>query len=82
VSKVTPAYPAIAKEARIQGTVRFNVLIDREGAVKDVQLIMGHPLLTPAAEDAVRQWKYKPTLLNGGPVEVVTQVDINFTLSQ
>lgn len=79
--KVTPAYPPLAKQARIQGTVRFTVRIDRTGKVSDVQLEAGHPLLVTPALEAVKQWEYSPTLLNGNPVEVVTQVDINFTLS-
>jgi protein TonB len=54
--------------------------VDKEGNVSNIQLISGHPLLAPAAIDAVKQWKYKPYLLNGEPVEVETQVRVNFTL--
>jgi TonB family protein len=82
VKKVTPVYPALAKQAGVEGTVRFTVIIDREGNVGNLQLVSGHPLLVEAAQEAVRQWQYKPTLLNGQPVEVVTQVDVNFTLQQ
>jgi protein TonB len=82
VDKVTPEYPPLAKQARIQGTVRFAVIIATDGTIKDLQLVSGHPLLVPAATDAVRQWVYKPTLLNGQPTEVETQIDVNFTLSQ
>jgi TonB family protein len=79
--KVTPAYPPLAKQARIQGTVRFTVIIGKDGSIENMELISGHPLLVPSATDAVRQWVYKPTLLNGQPVEVMTQVDVNYTLS-
>ncbi len=79
-SKVDPAYPPLAKQARIQGTVRFNIGIGRDGGVVSLEVVNGHPLLIPAAAEAVRQYRYKPTLLNGQPVEVTTQVDVNFTL--
>lgn len=82
IQKMTPAYPADAKEARIQGVVQLSVVIGKDGTVQNVDLISGHPLLATTAIDAVRQWVYKPTLLNGNPVEVITQVDVNFTLSQ
>jgi protein TonB len=77
-----PAYPPLAKQARIQGTVRFNAIIGKDGTIQNLTLVSGHPLLVPAATDAVKQWVYQPTLLNGEPVEVVTQIDVNFTLSQ
>ena len=80
VSKVAPDYPADAKQARIQGTVVMRVIVDKEGNVANIQLISGHPLLVAAAKDAVQQYVYKPTLLNGSPVEVITQVDVNFSL--
>lgn len=80
ISKVRPVYPPLAKQARIQGTVRFAVVIAANGTVKDVQLIAGHPLLAEAAKEAVEKWVYQTTLLNGNPVEVITQVDVNFTL--
>jgi TonB family protein len=82
VKKVTPEYPPLAKQARIQGVVRFNVIIGKDGSVQNVQLINGHPLLVQPAKDALVQWVYKPTLLNGQPVEVSTQVELAFTLSQ
>jgi protein TonB len=78
--KVTPVYPTAAKEQGIQGLVRFNVVIAADGAIRNMQLISGHPLLVQAAFDAVRQWRYAPTYLNGLPVEVSTMVDVNFTL--
>jgi TonB family protein len=76
-----PAYPEMARQARIQGVVRYNAVINREGKVAHLTLVSGHPLLVPAATEAVKQWLYKPTLLNGEPVEVVTQIDVNFTLA-
>ena len=82
VTKITPKYPPAAKEARIQGTVRMTVTIGKDGHVLDVQLVGGHPELAPVAEEAVWQWVYRPTLLNGEPIEVMTQVDVNFTLSK
>jgi protein TonB len=82
VNKVQPEYPALARQARIQGTVRFTVLIRPDGTLKNLELISGHPLLVQSAFDAVRQWTWEPTLLNGERVEVQTVVDINFTLSE
>ena len=80
--QVRPVYPDMAKQARVQGVVRLSVLIDTEGKMKNISVIGGHPLLVPAAMEAVKQWQYETTLLNGAPAEVVTQVDINFTLSE
>lgn len=77
-----PVYPPLAKQARIQGVVKLNAIIDKEGTIQQLTVVSGHPLLIPSALEAVRQWKYKPTLLNGEPVEVITQIDVNFTLSQ
>ncbi len=77
-----PVYPPLAKQARIQGTVRLNAIIGKDGTIQNLTAASGHPLLVPAAMDAVKQWLYQPTLLNGEPVEVVTVIDVNFTLSQ
>jgi protein TonB len=77
-----PSYPPLARQARIQGVVKFNAVIGRDGTIQNLTLVSGHPLLVPSATEAVRQWRYQPTLLNGEPVEVVTQIDVNFTLSQ
>lgn len=82
VRQPKPVYPPLAKQARIQGTVRFNAVIGKDGAIANLTLVSGHPLLVPSATEAVRQWVYQPTLLNGEPVEVVTVIDVNFTLSQ
>ena len=80
VNKVPPIYPVEAKQNHIQGVVRFTVIIGKDGVVKSVTLVSGDPLLAEAAKAAVEKWVYRPTLLNGDPVEVVTQVDVNFTL--
>jgi protein TonB len=67
---VQPVYPELAKQARIQGIVQLNIVISKEGRVVDIKVISGHPLLISAALEAVKQWEYNPTLLNGQPVEV------------
>jgi TonB family protein len=82
IKKVVPLYPPLAKQAGISGTVRFTVVIGKDGSVLSLQLVDGHPLLAQSAQDAVQQWQYRPTLLNGSPVEIITQVDVNFTLTQ
>ncbi|MGO9087327.1 MAG: energy transducer TonB [Candidatus Sulfotelmatobacter sp.] len=81
VRKVNPTYPPLARQARIQGVVVLSAQISKEGNIQNLQLISGHPMLAPAAIEAVKQWKYRPYLLNGEPVEVETQVQVNFTLS-
>ena len=82
VTKVTPVYPPEAKAQRIQGLVRLQATIDKTGKIAHLEVVSGDPLLAAAALDAVRQWEYETTLLNGDPVEVITQIDVNFTLSQ
>jgi protein TonB len=82
VHMVQPVYPAIARANRIQGTVEFTATISREGAIENLTLVRGHPLLIQAAREAVLQWRYRPTLLNGEPVEVITDIVVNFTLNQ
>jgi len=81
IRKVNPTYPPLARQARIQGVVILQAQISKDGNIENLQLISGHPMLAPAAIEAVKQWKYKPYLLNGEPVEVETQVQVNFTLS-
>ncbi len=81
IRKVPPTYPPLARQARIQGVVILQAQISKEGNIQNLQLISGHPMLAPAAIEAVKQWKYKPYLLNGEPVEVDTQVQVNFTLA-
>jgi TonB family protein len=80
VDKTAPAYPPEAKAGRLQGVVSLAVRIGKDGHVTSATVISGDPLLAQAALEAVRQWLYRPTLLNGTPVEVETQVDVNFTL--
>src|SRR6185437_10438975 len=80
IHKVDPVYPAIAKAAKIQGTVVLHAIIGKDGVVRKVEFVSGPPLLMTAAMDAVRQWSYKPTLLNGKPVEVDTTVSVIFAL--
>ncbi|MBL0157113.1 MAG: TonB family protein [Bryobacterales bacterium] len=80
ISQVAPVYPQDAKLAGIQGTVRFSVVIGTSGAVQKIDLVSGPIQLVPAAQEAVRQWKYHPTLLNGQPVEVRTIIDVNFAI--
>lgn len=81
IRRVQPEYPALAKQARIQGTVVLRAVIDREGTIQDLQVIIGHPLLVQAAINAVRQWRYRPYYLNEQAVEVETLVTVNFSLS-
>jgi protein TonB len=81
IAQVKPVYPALAKQAGVAGTVRLTAIIGRDGTIRNLQVMSGHPLLTPAALEAVKQWRYQPTLLNDDPVEVITQIDVNFTLS-
>jgi periplasmic protein TonB len=81
IRKVTPNYPQLAKQARIQGAVVLQAEISKDGTIQNLQLISGHPMLAPAAIEAVKQWRYKPYLLNGEPVAVETQVVVNFSLS-
>jgi protein TonB len=81
IKKVQPTYPPLAKSARVQGTVEFTAVISKEGKIENLKLVRGHPLLVNAAKEAVLQWRYKPTMLNGEPVEVVTDIIVNFTLS-
>jgi TonB family protein len=80
ISQPPPRYPQEAKAAHIEGTVRMDVLIGRDGAVKDIEVISGDALLSEAAAEAVRMWRYQTTLLNGQPVEVVREVDVDFKL--
>ncbi|PYV50539.1 MAG: energy transducer TonB [Acidobacteria bacterium] len=79
--KVQPTYPPLARTARVQGSVLLAAVIGKDGTIQNLHVISGHPLLTQAALEAVRQWRYRPYILNGEPVEVDTQVTVNFTLS-
>ncbi len=81
VYRVQPQYPALARQARVQGMVVLRAVITREGKIANLQVMSGHPMLVQSAMDAVRQWRYRPYYLNNEPVEVETQVTVNFTLS-
>jgi len=81
IRKVAPVYPPLARQARIQGTVILRATIDKTGSVANLQLISGHPMLAPAAIEAVKEWKYQPYTIEGQPVEVQTDVQVNFTLA-
>jgi protein TonB len=81
VHKVTPQYPPLAKQARIQGVVVLQALIGKDGTITGLHVVSGHPMLTNAALEAVKEWKYKPYYLNGEPVEVETTINVNFSLS-
>jgi protein TonB len=81
VYRVQPDYPALARQVRVQGRVVLRAMISREGAIENLQVLSGHPMLVQAAVDAVRQWRYRPYVLNGEAVEVETQVTVNFVLS-
>ena len=78
--KVEPAYPPLARQAHVQGTVALAALIDKKGNIERLEVISGHPMLAPAAMDAVKQWKYKPYTYQGKRVAVETVIRVNFEL--
>ena len=78
--RIEPTYPTVAREAHVQGAVVLTAIIDKDGNIENLQLVTGHPLLAPAAINAVKQWRYKPFLLNGEPVEVETTITVAFAL--
>ena len=82
IRKVEPTYPATARMARIQGPVVLAAVISKAGTIDNLQLISGHPMLVRAAIDAVRQWRYRPYVLNGELIEVDTQITVNFVLGE
>jgi len=82
VNRVQHVYPPLARQTRISGTVRLHAIISKDGSIQQLEVLSGHPLLQQAALDAVRQWRYQPTLLNGEPVEVDTTIDVIFSLNQ
>jgi periplasmic protein TonB len=82
IRKVQPIYPVIARSAGIQGPVVLRALINRDGRIEQINVVKGHPMLVKAAVDAVSQWLYRPYYLNDKPVEVETQVTVNFTLGR
>ena len=80
IRQVNPVYPSLARASHITGAVQLRAVIGKDGSVRSLAVIGGHPLLTKAAMDAVRQWRYKPYLLNGQPLEVETQITIQFRM--
>ena len=80
IFRVQPDYPALARQVRAQGLVVLRAVISREGTIQNLQVLSGHPMLVQAAVNAVRQWRYRPYVLNGEPVEVETEVKVNFVL--
>ena len=80
IRKVQPTYPSLARSARIQGAVVLQAVISKEGSIENLKVLVGHPMLVPAAIEAVRQWRYRPYILNNEPVEVETQITVNFSL--
>jgi len=81
IYRVQPQYPLLARQARVQGIVVLRAMISREGKIEHLQVLSGPALLVKSALDAVQQWRYRPYYLNNEPVEVETQVTVNFTLS-
>jgi TonB family protein len=81
VYRVQPTYPPLAKQARVQGAVELRAVISKEGTIENLMIVRGHPMLSAAAIEAVRQWRYRPYLLNGEPIEVETEITVNFLLS-
>lgn len=79
--RVEPVYPVIAMRARIEGTVQLRAVISKQGTIENLQLVNGHPLLVTAAMDAVKQWRYRPYILNGEPLEIETIVIVNFHIN-
>src|SRR5580692_1098407 len=80
ITQTRPLYPPLARQARIQGNVVLHAIIDKDGRVAQLEVVSGHPLLVQSALDAVKQWRYKPTQLNGDPVEVDTTITVTFTM--
>jgi protein TonB len=80
IHQVNPVYPPLAKQTHVQGIVVLEAIISEEGAIESLRVVSGHPLLTQATLDAVKQWRYRPVLLNGEPIEIITTVTVTFTL--
>lgn len=81
VQRVMPQYPWLARQARLEGTVRLKAIIGADGRIQNLQVLSGNPLLIPAAMSAVEQWVYEPTYLNGNPVKIETEISVHFKLS-
>jgi len=81
VYRVQPSYPPLARQARIQGPVELRAIISKNGTIENLSVLSGHAMLVAAAIEAVKKWRYRPYLLNGEPVEVETEITVNFILS-
>jgi len=81
IYRVQPIYPPLARQARVQGAVELRAIISKAGTIENLAVVSGHPMLSKAAIEAVRQWRYRPYLLNDEPIEVETEVTVNFVLS-
>jgi periplasmic protein TonB len=81
IRKVIPEYPPIARNIRLEGAVVLQATISKSGAIENLRVVSGPPLLQQAAIDAVKQWQYRPYLLNGEPVEVETTVNVDFRMN-
>ena len=81
IYRVQPIYPPLARQARVQGAVELRAIISKSGTIENLAVVRGYPMLVPAAINAVRQWRYRPYLLNGEPIEVETEITVNFVLS-
>ena len=82
IRRVEPLYPSVAKIAGVQGTVLIKALISADGRIEQARIISGSPLLSPAALEAIKQWRYRPYILNGGAIEVETEITVNFVLQR
>jgi len=80
IKRVQPVYPTLAMQMRVEGAVELDATIGKDGSTSDIKVLKGDPMLAQAAVEAVRQWKYKPYLLDGQPVQLQTQITINFKL--
>ena len=81
IRRVEPTYPPLARSARIQGSVVLVAVINKAGTIDNLHAVSGHPMLVPAVVDAVSQWRYRPYILNSEPIEVETQITVNFYLA-
>ena len=81
IRRVQPVYPPLARSARVQGSVVLSALISKAGTMENLRVLSGHPMLVEAAIEAVRQWRYRPYILNAEPIEVETQITVSFSLT-
>jgi protein TonB len=81
IRRVQPVYPPLARSARVQGSVVLSALISKAGTIENLRVLSGHPMLVAAAIEAVRQWRYRPYILNAEPIEVETQITVSFSLT-